>query len=114
MSNNIASLQTLANWYSQGLHVAMDCPTARNYYLETAKLVEAEIKGRKRKYRSVVPPDSMANPKKRSEALSLLPSRDLIEYYKYSADKGSIESLVFPCRLSLIDHIRAGALPWRS
>lgn len=118
---------TLAHWYSSGLHVSADCPTARSHYFEAAQQVDLEVSRRKRKYRSVVPPESIVDPKRRDDVLALFPSRDLIEYYQYSADKGSIESLVIIIFLTslcvililimlymCVDNPRTSLLSWRS
>ena len=90
----LPSQLTLAHWYSSGIHVANDCATARSHLFAAAAVVNEELSRRKRKYRSVVPPESIVEREQRSDVLSMFPSRDLIEYYRYSADRGQIESQV--------------------
>lgn len=117
------ALLTLAHWYSTGLHVVADCSIARQYYFEAAKQVEVELAARKRKYRFIVPPESLTDKKKREDAMALFPSKDLIEFYQYSADKGQIESqvssssssyLILCAITNRIDHFGTGLLSWRS
>ena len=90
----LPSQLTLAYWYQSGLHVEPDCDKAKGYLLQAAKLVEQEVKTRKRKYLSVVPPESLTERSKREDVMAMFPSADLIEYYKYSTDKGQVESQV--------------------
>jgi TPR repeat protein len=91
---SLASHMVLATWYSGGLHVKANCPVARRHFFAVAGRVEGELAGRRRKYRSMVPPESIVDPKRHEDVMAMFPSPDLIEYYQYSADRGQVESQV--------------------
>jgi SEL1 protein len=91
-ADHLPSILTLAHWNMAGLHGDSDCAAARSHLFEAAKQVDVELAKRKRKYRSVVPPDSIVEKKSRKDVLSMFPSKELIEYYRYSADRGQVES----------------------
>lgn len=114
-ANHRPSHLTLAHWYSAGLHVKADCPTVRQHLSAVAVVVNEQVLQRKRKYRSVVPPESIVEKEARKDVLSMFPSKELIEYYRYSADRGQIESQVHTFIIltfnNTLDHTRPGSLP---